>query len=214
MEVTIRDYSESDYSRCEELVNQAWAFDSVFQPEQLADLAKIIYTRGSVSESTYRTVAVVDDLVVGFIFGLNEKLNKPRLHLGLRLSVLWRLFKIKSSTPNKNDLIKAMVAHEKNRAKLVAKKRSEIVLFVVAETYQGKGLGQRLWTGFLENCLETGVSKVVVETNKKGACGFYEKLGFKHLKDFDSPLHEFATPNGQACIYEYTDLPSDKFANI
>ncbi len=39
------------------------------------------------------------------------------------------------------------------------------------------------------------------------ASGFYKQLGFKHVVDFDSPLHNLATPGGQACIYEYAVEP-------
>ena len=52
-------------------------------------------------------------------------------------------------------------------------------------------------------CVESGVKSVVVETNKLGASSFYEQIGFIHLANFNSPLHEFATKGGQACIYEY-----------
>jgi len=44
---------------------------------------------------------------------------------------------------------------------------------------------------------------IQVETNKNGACSYYEKLGFTLVSHFDSPLHELGTPGGQACIYEY-----------
>lgn len=47
------------------------------------------------------------------------------------------------------------------------------------------------------------MDSIIVETNKLGASGFYEQVGFKHLGDFDFPLHEFATKGGQACMYEY-----------
>ena len=51
--------------------------------------------------------------------------------------------------------------------------------------------------------MSSGVSEIYVETNKQGASGFYEHIGFEHVADFDSPLHEFATPDGQACVYLY-----------
>lgn len=204
MEFTIREYTEHDYAKCEELVNQAWQFDTIFQPEALAKIAKKMYTGGSVAESTYRAVAEVDGEVVGFIFGLNEYTRQRRSwHLGLRLSILWGLLTLKSSTPDKSVLLNAMAEHERNKSALVNKKRSEIVLFVVDDNYQGQGVGKALWAGFLENCLETGVLEIIVETNQQGAASFYETIGFQHLANFHSPLHEFATPNGQACIYKY-----------
>ena len=77
------------------------------------------------------------------------------------------------------------------------------MLFVVGSEYQGQGFGKRLWHRFRTICEESGVSSIIVETNKLGASRFYELLGFSHLGDFDSPLHEYATRGGQACIYEY-----------
>lgn len=44
---------------------------------------------------------------------------------------------------------------------------------------------------------------IIVETNIFGASSFYEQLGFRYLGNFDSPIHEFATKGGQACMYEY-----------
>jgi len=201
MDYEIRDYTEKDYEQCSELVCRAWDFDSVFQPAEFTDLAKSIYTGGAQIESTFKSVAVE---VIGFIFGMNRTLYKTKLHLKFRLKVLWKIYKIKNSTPTKKELIAAMSEHEKNRSSLVPKKRSEIVLFVVSEVHQGKGVGKALWGKFLNSCNELGESQVYVETNNSGASSFYENIRFKHLSDFNSPLHEFATPNGQACIYVYS----------
>jgi ribosomal protein S18 acetylase RimI-like enzyme len=78
------------------------------------------------------------------------------------------------------------------------------VLFVVGQEHQGRGFGKWLWSGFKEQCTKHEVSSIIVETNTLGASSFYEHIGFKHLGDFDSPLHEFAIKGGQACMYEYT----------
>ncbi len=114
----IRQCSDKDYARCEELVNQAWSFDNTFQPKALSAVAKKIYTQGSIDESTYRSVAELDGQVVGLIFGMNEHQYRKRLHLGLRLSIVWKILRIKESKPEKKDLITVMAAHEKNRSEL------------------------------------------------------------------------------------------------
>ena len=204
MEEIFRRYRDSDYDQCEGLVNQAWGFDKIFSPKALSDVAKCIYTKGAVLGSNYRMVVEVDGNVVGFIFGLNEYLRKPGRNILFGLGVLWKLIFIKSDKPDKNDLINALKVHEKNRADVVDKGRSEIVLFVVSNEYQGRGYGKKLWAGFKEQCVKSGVGSIIVEANKLGAIGFYEGIGFRHLGDFDSPLHEFATKGGQACMYEYS----------
>lgn len=204
MKELLREYREEDYVQCESLVNQAWGFDKIFAPEALANLAKGMYTKGSVLGSNYRMVVEVDGKVAGFIFGFNERSRKLGLNLIYRLTMLWRLIRVKTEKPkNKNDFINAIKDHEQNRNKLISIGKSEIILFVVGKEYQGRGYGKQLWSGFLNQCKNSGVSSILVETNKLGASSFYELLGFRHLGNFDSPLHEFATKGGQACIYEY-----------
>lgn len=204
MKELFREYRDGDYEACEELVNQAWGFDNIFSSKALSDIAKHIYTKGSVLGSNYRVVVEVEGNVVGFIFGLNAYSKRPGRNILFGLGLLWKLMFIKSGKPDKNDLINALRVHEKNRTDIVDRGMSEIVLFVVSDEYQGKGYGKRLWAGFKKQCMESGVKTIVVETNQFGASGFYERIGFKHLGDFDSPLHEFATKGGQACIYEFS----------
>lgn len=203
MEGIFREYKDSDYEECEELVNQAWGFDNIFSPKALSNFAKLIYTKGSVIGSNYKMVAESDGRVVGFIFGLNEHSIKPGINILFRLGLLWKLIWLKGDKPDKKDLINALQAHETNRTNVAQRGRSEIVLFVVSKEYQGKGVGKKLWFSFRDMCIESGVESVIVETNKLGASSFYEQIGFVHLADFDSPLHEFATKDGQACMYEY-----------
>ena len=66
-----REYRDSDYEICEALVNNAWKFDSNFKPQELADLAKCVYTKGSVIGSNFRMVVEKNGKVAGFLFGLN-----------------------------------------------------------------------------------------------------------------------------------------------
>jgi len=204
MKPVFREYQARDYEQCEALVNEAWAFDQNFRPQELTDLAKCIYTRGSVSGSNYKCVVEVDGFIVGFLFGLNECLSKPKRNILFGLATLWRLLRIKGmERQDKRRLVDAMNAHEVNRSKVVSRGKSEVVLFVVGRRHQGLGFGKKLWLGFESNCKSGGVKKVIVETNKLGASSFYEKMGFKHLGNFDSPLHEYASKGGQACMYEY-----------
>ncbi|MCG7932643.1 MAG: GNAT family N-acetyltransferase [Candidatus Thiodiazotropha lotti] len=200
----IRPYKPSDYEFCEALVNQAWGFDEIFEPADLSALAKIIYTKGSLVSSNYRRVVEDDGRLVGFIFGYNEFVGKPKGKLLFTLQILWRLLTVRGDRPeDTKSLIQAIQEHQKNRAAIVGQGRSEIVLFVVAEDYQGVGVGSSLWCGFESFCKSGSVREIIVETNRMGASGFYEKLGFELIADFDSPLHEYATKGGQACMYEY-----------
>jgi len=198
-----REYKNTDYKQCEKLVAKAWSFDIVFNPKSLSSFAKLLYTKGSITSSNYRRVVEMDGEIVGFIFGLNENVKKPKKDIFFILQILWKLLFVRYIKPDKKSLFEAISTHEKNKNQIVRNEQSEIILFVIDEKYQNKGYGRNLWIGFRNFCIESNVASIVVETNKLGASAFYEKIGFTHLENFVSPLHEFITKGGQACIYEF-----------
>ena len=134
MQAIFRDYKSEDYFQCEALVNEAWCLDHHFKPQALADLAKLIYTKGSEISSNYKRVVEIDNKVVGFIFGLNENQEKPKENYAFGLKILFKLLFVKASLPSsKKELLNSFSVHEANRSKLVDRGRSEITLFVVGK---------------------------------------------------------------------------------
>ena len=203
----IRKYHSSDYPACEALASNAWAFEKNFTPRAFAGLVAYLYAMGSVLESNFKMVVEDNNEVVGFLFAFNENAARPQSAMQnffWQISILIRLLFIKGlSLRDKIALIKATTRHERNKAKLIQGVKSELVHFVIAPAYQGKGYGRQLINKFIAHCEASGVKSMIVETNKLGASGFYEKMGFLHKGDFDSPLHEYSIKNGQACLYEY-----------
>lgn len=204
---TFREYRDHDYSDCESLVDDAWGFEKHFHPYELAVLGKYLYTMGSVAMSNHRVVTEHDGKVVGFIFGYNERVPLPKHELRTlrsRLGILKRLLFMKGMALRERfDFLNAMGTHEKNRTALLKRGTSEIVLFVVHPAFKGRGIGKKLFEGFRIFCETAKVESIVVETNTLGAAGFYERIGFTRIGNFDSPLHDRVTQNGQACLYEY-----------
>ncbi len=206
----IRTYKDSDYKSCEMLVNNAWHFDTILKPQELANITKYLYTKGSDIASNFHRVAENNGKVIGFLFAFNEKANKPKHNLWFGFANLYKILCIKGmSFKQKKQFLGILNTHAKNRLKIVKHGRSEIVLFVIDPEYQKMGLGKTLINEFINQCKNSGVPSIIVETNKLGASRFYERIGFKLLSDFDSPLHEIATKGGQACIYEYTCQPKN-----
>jgi len=205
-DIQIRKYRSSDYPCCESLVNQAWNFDSNFPPDAMASLAKYIYTMGSIAGSNFFRIIETQNMVISFLFGFNEKEPLPKhslQKLSSKLGIMKQLMFMKGMKfKAKTALLKSINTHELNRIKLIARGKSEITLFVIDPAYQGAGLGKMLFTEFKTFCRESGVGSILVETNHLEAASFYERIGFKHLGDFNSPLHNHITKNGQACMYE------------
>jgi GNAT superfamily N-acetyltransferase len=94
-------------------------------------------------------------------------------------------------------------AHDRNRQKVEPWESSEINLFVVDPESQGQGRGKKLINEFIAACKQTGVKRIVLETDEESNYGFYEHQGFR--KDgsfFSSFLQEFSNESGETYIYE------------
>ncbi len=204
MEISIRNFEHDDYGRCEELVNEAWHFDKIISDKNLSKTALRLYTKGGLCSGNMNLVAVGQGKVVGFLFGYNILAKtKPRGKIKLALDAIISFNFKKMDKFERNKFIKALTDHNKNRTLTEPGKASEICLFVVSQDLQGKNIGTKLWEKFRDSCISSGVKRIRVETNKLGASSYYEKLGFTLVSNFHSPLHDLATPDGQACMYEY-----------
>lgn len=204
MEINIRNFEHYDYDNCEELVNEAWRFDKIISDKNLSKIALRLYTKGSLCSGNTNLVATDQGRVVGFLFGYNMlSKTKPRGKIMLALDAIISFNFKKMDKIERNKFIKVLTEHNKNRNVIEPGKASEICLFVVSQDLRGKNIGTKLWETFRDSCIKSGVQRIRVETNKLGASSFYEKQGFTHVSNFNSPLHELATPNGQACMYEY-----------
>lgn len=203
MEICIRNFEQHDYYRCEEMVNEAWHFDKIFSDKNLSKIALRMYTKGGLFSSNLNLVALDRGKVVGFLFGFNLLAKTSRLgRIKLVLDAVFSLYFKKINKIERNIFIKALTDHNNNRTIIEPDKASEICLFVVSQEFRGKNIGTKLWEKFRDFCIESGIKRIRVETNRIGASSYYEKQGFNHVNDFYSPLHELATPGGQACIYE------------
>jgi len=204
----VRDYRETDYAECEQLVSDAWQFEQHFQPAALYQLARHVYTYGSVVGSNFKQVVEQNGQVVGFLFGRNEKrpLEQGCLKLlRFNLWVLKRLFGLKGMTfKQKFAFLKKLNQHEIARHKIEKRGASEINLLVIHPSLQKQGFGQQVVQRFIKDCRSSRVPRIIVEANVVQASGFYKKLGFTLLAEFDSPLHQIASKDTpKAALYEY-----------
>ena len=204
MDIDIRNYEPQDYAACEELVNEAWHFDTIFSDANLSTTALRMYTKGGLCSGNMNLVGVCKGKVVGFLFGFNLlSKRKPRGKIKLALEALVSFNFKKMDKIELQRFVQAITDHNKNRNTIEPGKASEICLFVVSKEFQGKKVGTQLWERFRDACISSGVDRIRVETNTHGASSYYEKQGFILVGFFDSPLHALATPGGQAGMYEY-----------
>ncbi|OAN18059.1 hypothetical protein A3K86_03845 [Photobacterium jeanii] len=203
--ISYRQYRDSDYQACEDLVKQAWCFDKHFPSKSMADVLGFFYTSGAPLVSNFSLVAEVEGKVVGFIFGINKGKPQHSIPMSYRVKALSMLAKYwlspSASWQQKKAVMRDFALHSNNRNALREEWGSELLLFVIDEKYQGAGIGSRMTKAFLQDCRDSGVSEVTVEANRDGASLFYEKQGFEYKGQFDSPLHQRCSNCSEACLY-------------
>jgi GNAT superfamily N-acetyltransferase len=200
----IRDYLPSDYSGCEALVEEAWAFSRLFPAPELGRWALRLYTRGPVLGSNYRKVVEIDGEVVGFLFGWNAA-RKPSSGLLERVAAnvafLAGLACLRRTPIRlKRELLGKLMRHEAARDRIEKRGCSEVHLFVIGAAHRKLGLGRRLLRDFEEDCRSVGAGRLIVEVNLAQAAEFYERCGYGQVGAFESPLHGLASTPG-AAIY-------------
>lgn len=203
----IREYKESDFLVCVEIVNDVWNFDNKFKPRELSEFFKKIYTGGSLAASNYNVVVVEDGIVKGFLFG---KCGKNPVHkneysgiLG-GLKSLLQLFSVKGvSLRKKIYFLKYLIVHEKERVKIEPTRDNEVHLFAVETNTQGKGYGKLMMNSFINFCKKQNVTRITLDTDKECNVGFYEHFGFKVKGKFFSPVQmEYSEKSGDTYVYE------------
>ncbi|WP_430933108.1 hypothetical protein [Saccharicrinis sp. 156] len=109
MVISIRNFEQQDYDRCEELVNEAWHFDKIIADKNLSKTALRMYTKGGLCSGNMNLVAVYQGRVVGFLFGLNHLAKtKPRGRIRLALDAIFSFNFKKMDKVERNKFIKTL----------------------------------------------------------------------------------------------------------
>jgi GNAT superfamily N-acetyltransferase len=203
----IRNYSHNDFSKCVEIVNKVWDFDSKFKPNQLADLFKKIYVSASLASSNFNIVIEEDGIVKGFLLGkCGNSILYENESSGLwgKLNLLFQLLSLKGVSFKKNlHYLKIIAQHEANRRKIEPDRNNEVNLFAVDPSSQGKGFGKLLMNTFLNHCKKLKVLRVTLDTDKECNYKFYQHFGFTIKGEFFSPLQkEYSFKSGVSYVYE------------
>jgi len=152
----IRNYKDTDFEACTELVNKVWQFDQHYEPPELAQLFIEIYTGGSLAASNFSKVVEEESCVKGFIFGKIENRPIPKSEyngLNGQLKILKELFSVPNvSLKAKLSYLNKINTHEVNRRKVENRKSSEVNLFIVDPDFQGSGWGKKLINEFIAIC--------------------------------------------------------------
>lgn len=184
--LTFREYEKKDFQRCVEITAKAW--QELTGGRAAADL------EGYLGPSTWRQLACVDNVPVGFLFGTIysdlgalRKLKVPLMHATVNAKVLLGLY---GKTPDRLAWIMGGIATERDIKRGRAEADGKIDFFVIDPTYRGKGIGKDLLQRFVEHAISRGASRISVDSLEFESWRFYVKHGFTKLSaTFRDDLH-------------------------
>ena len=139
--------------------------------------------------STYNKLAIIDDKVVGFLFGRIKRNFNPFKFL--KQILLIAVCYIRGAYGNKKKLIrfiKPCIQEAKELNRNMPPNEGAVVLFAVAPKYQNRGIGRTLMDNFIHHALKCGISILSVPTDETVSYWFYERYGFRRWTEFKDSL--------------------------
>lgn len=186
---------KTDIKRCAELAADAWPIvSSLVSKEDIPKLTKA-YVEMSKIGSTWLQVALINDQVVGLLFGflrddlrLGQRLKESFQAINMLLKVLTGKY---GKIRKKIKFLKCLIATERKVRKIAPKAGNEITLFIVDSKQQGKGIGRKLLQNFLDRAQILDIEQIYVYTDPLSNWRFYEKYGFSRKGEFIDDFNSY-----------------------
>lgn len=197
--------TKQDHKDIKRLITEAWFSDYPFKKKYIKLYASG-YLNMYLSEADYKMVAKDDDKVVGFIFGnIKNAPFKQRVISKIKLFFygIYMLF----SYPGRRGLKITFITDKVNNKLLKPFKKThknELILFIVDDAYQGKGIGSTLEKMYTTCLKENGIKDVYLFTDTYSNYEYYEHRGYTRKGEMPvnfNTKHEEIDPISEYYIY-------------
>lgn len=82
-------------------------------------------------------------------------------------------------------------------------KAAQLIDLAVTEGYRG-GVGRALVDAFVEEARKSGLRRVDVGTDSELSWGFYERYGFRRVREFTTHVYDYSLPDRDVTGYIYS----------
>lgn len=180
MNIKYMKMKKKDYKDIKRLITETWFTDYPFKNKYIKLYASG-YLNMYLAKSDFKIVAKDNDKVIGFIFG---NLKKAPFHqqiisnAKLFFYAIYMLF----SYPGRRGLKITLLTKRVNKQLLKPYKqqlKNELLLFIVNQEYQGKGIGSTLEKIYIDLLKENSVKNVFLFTDTYSNYKYYEHRGYE-----------------------------------
>lgn len=174
---TFRPFKSADYQQVARLIATTWEFDSYCSPD-VARYLSYVYLDACLIEQNFTQVVEVAGKIAGVIFAQSAKEHHPSLLAQVRhkwhLALLQRTFEGRLVL---NFFERIDVVDERLLRNTHHSYQGKVELFIVDSSYQGLGLGKKLFRAALAFFAQRQVSDFYLFTDSSCNVGFYQHAG-------------------------------------
>ena len=179
--IIIRDVEAGDIPSIKAIIGATWDWLDIIECKATLDAALGIYLNQVLHDSTFGRVAVLNDKIVGVIFGSVDE-AELKYKMLIENSTIHALTLLGSSDADRKNiyeyLAKTMMVYKQLINGLEDNYDGTLDFLVLAKEAQGLGLGKNLWRELKAYFKENNAESIYLYSDTKCNFGFHERQGF------------------------------------
>lgn len=179
--IAIRDVIPDDIPAIKDIVREVWDWEDAFNNDIVIDACIAMYFAPVLHEATFGRVALINDEVVGVIFGVVNDEPPSYTHLLEDLSP-YIITLMQACDEDRQGMCEYMTKQRIVYKELIDGIEDEydgaVDFLVLSKAAQGKGIGKLLWLSLKEYLQEKNTAKVYLYSDSECNFGFYDSQGF------------------------------------
>jgi len=186
--IVIRDIVLTDIPAIKQAIDNVWCFSDLVENKERLDATIGLYLNQVIYGATFGRVAVLDDKVVGVIFGIvnGEKPNQRHL---LEDSTAQTLALLQAPEIERQGVYEYFTKQKEVYTQLsnglLGHYNASLDFLVLTKEAQGLGVGKKLWISLKAYFEEKQVKSIYLYSDTGCNFGFYEHQGFTRRKELE-----------------------------
>lgn len=206
-QVIIRDVESKDLPEIKTIIGKTWNLGRLPESESTLEAALNIIRNGILNKSSFGRVAILNEQVVGFIFG-SRKGDDPKYRLLQEDGAMDTLALLMATDKERADVIEYIEKTYSTYEQLIVDKINDydgcLEFFAVSEEARGLKIGQKLWHELSAYFKSKSTNAIYLYTDTSCNYGFYDYNGFSRKDEQEVTFHFTAQQeNKTVFLYDY-----------